>query len=492
MAPLQKFVKVAFIATAPNYESTSKPVRGGSRINIGATSSLSVSGLDVASKSLEEMCGLFKAEPADNLYLTSSGERGVCVYKPVKKGDVVLSIPVSSCFRDDEPPRWYEHLENNEATEDEHDITDYERYSLSGWASRLAASVLDLELNNSQGEIQSDDDLKKGREMWKSMLPDEDILRASLPVHWGEEIVGSAKCTALELAIDSAYFARATTVFTLTDELKQVLEDERKEKGEIPNVDLERKCHDALDIVQTRACRLERKCEDGVQWGPPLRILAPIFDFINHASSRTTGKGSANAEFGVENEHMCDMHEAKLVVRALRDIDEGEEVLIDYGDSARPAWRCLTSYGFVPDYDLNADVSDEEPIENVAELWMNGLRFDVDPNSVPYDLVEVAAAQTMLDYSVDENEFTQEEEEIENGMLTPLVARTIADRATEAAINLVIETEDGNAEEDVWDAPEFVQAASLAHRLRWSQHEVLMKFAMNLRGLCNPEPEEEN
>eukprot|EP00574_Skeletonema_japonicum_P013801 CAMPEP_0201713464 /NCGR_PEP_ID=MMETSP0593-20130828/294_1 /ASSEMBLY_ACC=CAM_ASM_000672 /TAXON_ID=267983 /ORGANISM="Skeletonema japonicum, Strain CCMP2506" /LENGTH=481 /DNA_ID=CAMNT_0048202613 /DNA_START=52 /DNA_END=1497 /DNA_ORIENTATION=- len=481
MAPLQKFVKAAFAATAPSYQSTSKPVSGGSR-----TSSLSVSGLDVASVSLEEMCGLFKAEPADNLYLTNDGERGVCVYKPVKKGDIVLSIPISSCFRDDEPPRWYEHLENDAATEDEHDITDYERYSLSGWAIRLAASVLDLELNNSEGEIQNETDLKKGREMWQSMLPDEDILRASLPVHWGEEILSSAKCTALELAIDSSYFARATSVFTLTDELKQVLEDDREE------IDLERKCHDALDIVQTRVCRVERKCEDGAQWGPPLRILAPIFDFINHASNRATGKGSANAEFGVENEHMCDMHEAKLVVRALRDIDEGEEVLIDYGDCARPAWRCLTSYGFVPDYDLNADASDEEPIENAAELWMNGLRFDVDPNSVPYDLVEVAAAQTMLDYSVDEEEFAQEEEEIENGMLTPLVARTIADRATEAAVNLVIETEDGNTEEDVWDAPEFVQAASLAHRLRWSQHEVLMKFARNLRGLCNPEPEEDN
>mmetsp|Transcript_37547 Transcript_37547/g.76771 ORF Transcript_37547/g.76771 Transcript_37547/m.76771 type:complete len:493 (-) Transcript_37547:163-1641(-) len=492
MAPLKKFVKAAFTATAPNFQSTSKPGSGGS--SIGSTSLLS--GLDVASVSLEEMCGLFKAEPADNLYLTSNGERGVCVYKPVKKGDVVLSIPISSCFRDDEPPRWYEHLENDEANEDEHDITDYERYSPSGWASRLAASVLDLELNNSEGEVQNENYLKKGREMWQSMLPDEDILRASLPVHWGEEIVGSTKCTALELAIDSAYFARATAVFTLTDELKQVLEDnnDKKEdkKEEIATADLERKCHDALDIVQTRACRVERATEDGAQWGPPLRILAPIFDFINHASSRITGQGSANAEFGVENEQMCDMHEAKLVVRALRDIDEGEEVLIDYGDSARPAWRCLTSYGFVPDYDLDADTNDEEPIENVAELWMNGLRFDVDPNSVPYDLVEVAAAQTMLDYSVDEDEFAKEEEEIENGMLTPLVARTIADRATEAAVNLVIETEEGDSEEDVWDKAEFVQAASLANRLRWSQHEVLMKFAKNLRELCNPEPEEED
>lgn len=484
MAPIHKFVKAAFTASAPSYQTTS---------NNGGTTSL-LSGLDVSSVSLKEMCGLFKAEPADNLYLTSNGERGVCVYKPVKKGDVVLSIPIESCFRDDEPPRWYEHLEDDvDNTEDEHDITDYERYSPSGWASRLAASILDLEMNNSEGEIHNEYDLKKGREIWQSMLPDADILRASLPVHWGEEIVVSTKCTALKLAIDSAYFARATAVMTLTDEFKQVLESNEDEKKK-DIVDLERKCHDALDIVQTRACRVERKCEDGVQWGPPLRILAPIFDFINHASSRTTSHqgGGANAAFEVENEHMCDMHEAKLVVRALRDIDEGEEVLIDYGDSARPAWRCLTSYGFVPDVN-NLDTGDDEgPVENVAELWMNGLRFEIDPQSVPYDLVEVAAAQTMLDYSVDEDEFQEEEEEIGNGMLTPLVARTIADRATETAVNLIIETDtvDVDSEDEAWEHPGFVQAARLANRLRWSQHEVLMAFAQNLRSLYKSEHEE--
>lgn len=475
MSPLKRFVKAAFTASAPSYQASS---------NIGTTSLLS--GLNVASLSLKEMCSLFKAEPADNLRLTSDGERGVCVYRPVKKGDVVLSLPISSCFRDDEPPRWYDHLDKDATTEDEHDITDYDRYSPSGWASRLAASILDLELNNSQGEVHNENNLKKGREMWQSMLPDGDILRASLPVHWSEEIIASTKCTALELAIDSAYFARATAVMSLTDELTQVLGDNENEK----RVDLERRCHDALDIVQTRACRVERKCEDGVLWGPPLRIVAPIFDFINHGSNRKISQGSANACFGVENETMCDMHEAKLVVRALRDIVEGEEVLIDYGDSARPAWRCLTSYGFVPDYDVNADNGNEEPIENVAELWMNGLRFEVDPNSVPYDLVEVAAAQTMLDYSVDKDEFEEEEDEIENGMLTPLVARTIADRATETAVNLIVEAEDGADDDVAWDAPAFVHAASLANKLRWSQHEVLMTFSENLRRLCQPEPGE--
>lgn len=204
------------------------------------------------------------------------------------------------------------------------------------------------------------------------------------------------------------------------------------------------------------------------------------------------GEGSANANFGIENsEKLCCSQNAKLVVRAVRDMVEGEEVLIDYGDSARPAWRCLTSYGFVPEYDVNSEVEvvDEEHVENVAELWMNGLRFEVDTQSVPFDLVEVAAAQALLDHSFDDDDHDGiDEEEAEAfgasvgggaGMLTPFVARAIAKRATEAAFNLVTEPEMVNSEED-WDSPEFVHAMSLAALLRWSQHKVLLAFAENL------------
>ena len=53
------------------------------------------------------------------------------------------------------------------------------------------------------------------------------------------------------------------------------------------------------------------------------------------------------------------MQDAKPAVRATCDIAEGEEVLIDYGDSARTAWRCLTSYGFVPEYDVDLEVEDD-------------------------------------------------------------------------------------------------------------------------------------
>jgi len=469
------------------------------------------------------MCKLFKAEPVDNLYLSTWGERGVCLKKPVNRGDVVLSIPISSCFRDDEPPSWYgsnnDNIINN--SDEEHDITDYERYNPSAWASRLAASLLDMELINNDPNDDDDnnqetttisndnnDDLKLGREIWHSMLPNKDRLRASLPVHWGEEVLSTSKCTALELAVDSAYFARATAVMALSEELQMALdctEDEMLHRKCVADaldiaLDMEmlqQKCHDALDIVQTRACRVERKCEDGIQWGPPLRILAPIFDFINHGSGRRTynggEEGSANAAFTIENERMCDMHDAKLVVRAMRDIAEGEEVLIDYGNSARPAWRCLTSYGFVPEYDVELGVNGEEReeeeeaqnAENVAELWMNGLRFEVDPHSVPYDLVEVAATQALFDRQDDDDKFGDNVEDpllvgSGGGMFTPVVARAIAKRATEAAFHLITEPEITDEEED-WDDPEFVHSASLAALLRWSQHKVLLAFADNLK-----------
>ena len=125
-----------------------------------------------------------------------------------------------------------------------------------------------------------------------------------------------------------------------------------------------------------------------VQWGPPPHVLAPIFDLINHRPSCTKGDGSTNTHFGIKNKRTYDTQDTKLVVRAVRNIAKREYVLIDYGDSARPAWRCLTSY----EYNVDLEVEDDEQnVKSVTELWMNGLRFEVDPHSVSYDLVEVAA-----------------------------------------------------------------------------------------------------
>ncbi|KAL3775392.1 hypothetical protein ACHAW5_009949, partial [Stephanodiscus triporus] len=184
--------------------------------------------------------------------------------------------------------------------------------------------------------------------------------------------------------------------------------------------------------VQTRACRVERKCYDGVLWGPPLRVIAPVFDFINHG-----GRRLANARYGVEDGGMCDLRGARLVVRANRDIARGEETLLD--DDAS-----------IDEYGLDDDDGEDE-----------------------VEVVEVGGGTGGGG----------------SGLITlaPSVARAIAERATETAFNLILEPEAASSEED-WDAPEFVRAMSLAASLRWSQHRVLLAFAQNLKALTSPPP----
>lgn len=102
--------------------------------------------------------------------------------------------------------------------------------------------------------------------------------------------------------------------------------------------------------------------EDGVQWGPPLRILAPIFDFVNHASNSIAAReeGCVNANFGIENE------KRSSATCKTSSWSSGRGV----------TWRCLTSYDFVPEHDVrSAAAADgaEERVEEVAELWMKGL-----------------------------------------------------------------------------------------------------------------------
>jgi len=247
---------------------------------------------------------LFHVTPGDNLYLSNhnhnsndsdgptnnNGNRGVYLKSPIKEGEIILSIPISSCFRDDEPPGWFngggDNNNNNNnnlssssnsggdksdssTLDEELHITDYERYNPSAWSSRLAASLLDMELCqdttklSAAGISEEDKDLMLGREIWRSTLPDKDILRASLPVHWDEDVLATAKCTALELAVDSAYFARANAVSNLSEELWNALMNNINSKEGDNEMLLERKCNDVLDIALDMET-LQRKCHDAL------------------------------------------------------------------------------------------------------------------------------------------------------------------------------------------------------------------------------------
>ncbi|CAB9528361.1 expressed unknown protein [Seminavis robusta] len=425
---------------------------------------------------LQDLCKQLDVviEQPDLLRLESTpddGVRGVYLNHPVEQGDLILKIPLSSCLRDDKPPDWWTRMKQEQQEDTDGDDEDME-YSYNNpsdeWAARLAASVLDLQLRKEDTEQQS---ILEGKQMWLSFLPDGNYLRASLPIHWSEPVLHSARCTALELAVDSAYFARAEAIQQLMQGLQSL--DLGKDNSE-----LERMCQDALDVVQTRSCRAQQlqDAEDMARTtNPPLRLLAPVFDLLNHGSSNSQGGGCANAQFGVEggeNPFLC--------VRATRDVNANDEVLIDYGDSAKPAWKCLLSYGFVPRYSMHGvdddddDEDDDDGMdEDVAEIYVAGRRYEVGPSTIPYEMVAELSSDPEPE-------------------LTPEIALKLAKRISEVSFYLLLDDQqkknrDSNAVDllDSVDNAEEIIALRAASSLRWAQHRILRACGKGLQEWAN-------
>ena len=384
---------------------------------------------------LQELCDGLEIATELSVGEDSDGIRGLYVdasSDDIAEGSPILTIPLSSCLRDDEPPSWFQRDAEEENSSDTYSAG-------SEWATRLAASLIDLRLLKPTSDQLSD---------WISMLPDATNLRASLPIHWPSDVLQSAKCQPLELAVDSAYFGRANAVMDLSEALKEVGESGINQYSDDK---LTRLCHDALDIVQTRTCRVNLGDEEGHE--VQLRLLAPVFDLLNHGPS-------ANAGFALEADADG---KSVLVVRAVRAIARGEEVFISYGDSSTtPAWKCLLSYGFVP----NLDIADER---NTVELVVDGARANVGADNVPFELAEAAAA-ALADA---EGRVLKETDEI----FTSEVARRIAKRAAEEASD-VTSKEDGkisaSSDENV------AISISLAQALRISQRRVLESWSSSL------------
>lgn len=365
---------------------------------------------------LSKLSELLGATPHDLLRVETNPNkvRGVYLNRAIKENDVILSLPLESCLRDDSPPDWFQQT------------------SETSWATRLAAALMDAQSSSSDSAAMS---------MWLKLMPDANFLRASLPIHWPEDVLSSARCTALELAVDSAYFARADVLNDLGQTYTKA------------------QCDNALDLVQTRSCRVEYN-------GVPIRILAPIFDMINHGSSRSLGAaGSANSAFGLE--------ERALVVRAMVDLEANDQVLIDYGDSAWPSWRCLASYGFVPECHGEDDV---------AEVYVRGRCFEVGPTTIPVDLVATASTVDVYDQ--------------EEPVLMPHIALIIANRLSEVAFQLLLDPEelliedhldDDKTDEDENQTVEEIISAKLAASLRWQQHRTLLACASGLRDWAAPQ-----
>jgi len=324
-----------------------------------------------------EVCGYHEQS---NIHLTSfddhDGVRGVATNRPFRAGETIVRIPISSCVRANEP------LSNREGSSLETGL--------------LAASIIQQFRN-------ADQQFTQMLSIYKQLLPAAEELKFFLPVRWSpqeiKQLLPLAGSRRLQFGLDTALNRREQHV----KDVFKVLENQQA-----PSCTVE-EAHAALDLVQSRACRVTLPYRNGNEREQvSLPIMAPIFDFINHgdpdtvnayysieyggnggnernANSNARGAGGRNNNSG--NLHNTDdpstlpLQDYYLTIKAYRPLMAGEQILLDYGSSAHPSWQCLLSYGFVPN--LYGPVDQNEKVE----INVDGEFFEVTANSIPYYLV---------------------------------------------------------------------------------------------------------
>ena len=119
----------------------------------------------------------------------------------------------------------------------------------------------------------------------------------------------------------------------------------------------------------------------------------------------------------------------------------------------------------------------------MAEVYLNGIRYEVGPSSIPVDMV-FNARDSMCE------SLSEIEEEIESEVvLSPEVALRIARRISDVAYHLLLEPESDMYDDHPAATPTPFQVISnrLASSLRWSQHRILLSCALRLRELVMEE-----
>lgn len=402
-----------------------------------------------------------------HLKVFPGGIRGVAASCRISSGEEIVRIPISSCFR---PPIVTEAIHDD-------DNTISERSSLAAALAR----TLRTETNNNIVSL------------YKKMLPTAEELRSSLPVRWSlqemEEIdplLSRCRRFHKELEMDRIQREKdVTDVMQLLEAKKNELNN--NEVGNGGGCSFSREdAHRALDIVETRACRIELPnwyggSSDGTYSIP---IICPVFDFGNHGASN---KGS-NAYYCIEripaadraNTHIVESQEGKtskmteyyFVVRASRNLQAGEEILYNYGSAATaPSWKCLLNYGFVA-----LDIDDFPDDNDTAEICVDGNYFEVSPVRVPLELVSL-----LIHKSNNEREASAIKIEGDDGgeddlpSLTPDIAMCIADLVSlEAQVlsSLLVQEKDDSSNCSV--------ASRLISNLHRAQRNVLLTLASNI------------
>lgn len=285
------------------------------------------------------------------LGLNEVGVRGVFVSgapgeekTSVGEGEVLLSVPLSSCVVAD----W---RDDGGAVVDGEDDAEAKELREADWPYRIGSSFLRASC-------------APHMDAWKELLPSPTDLTSCLPWYWPSDALDLAGSEALTL--NAA--ARRDQAAERAARLARSLSGGDGTTGS-EETDVSEALH-AIHLAHTRTCEVKHGTRRGY-------AFAPVFDMINHAppagyddSVDAAGTGGdvpgCNAGYDLERivagnspvdaERRIQGGEADvdddraayhLVVRSTAVIQPGEEILIDYGASAK-GWVCLLNYGFVP------------------------------------------------------------------------------------------------------------------------------------------------
>jgi hypothetical protein len=266
-----------------------------------------------------QSCTIKKVEAHD---FVETG-RGNAAMETVKRGDVILEIPIERCFSLESAKRseiltkaieeYRTRSTGNGVYDGEVDMVTHDQY--------LAVHVL---VEENMGE-------KSEHEEHIRALPKT----FDLPIFWNEEekraLIGTT-CLVETIALE--------------DEIAQDYESLQKKLGvkflEEQNITYDR-FKWARAVLLSRQCDLLRPAPETTR----LRLLVPDFDMFNHSSKVALGSS-----------HRLNYEKGLVTAFATSDYEKGEQCFISYGSGEASSSKLLLWYGFSP-------LNEENPYEEL-------------------------------------------------------------------------------------------------------------------------------
>lgn len=258
------------------------------------------------------------------LYFENNQERGLAAVQPISKGEQIARVPLHLAITDED--------ELSGKNEDGERSTP----SSSTWSIRLATKLVRM--------LQQGDDCA-----WKPYL---DVLPPQVPtplVNFEWDDVKSIAYSSGRSAYDKASWLLATSSSSVKGMDKELFEW-------------------AASVVHSRTFGLPSVTGGGVG----IRMLVPLIDMLNHGGDRTQGPPGQQGIVATDNVRWDVVrkfnNESVMVLSATRDIAQGEELLLSYGERNNDDF--FLHYGFIPPRNPHDDVTLFANVEH-ATAWLD-------------------------------------------------------------------------------------------------------------------------